>query len=470
MLGRRQMLVAAGRVAAYAIAGAVAGGCAPLRTSGKHAKGSRVAVTSVATSGSTVFGTFAPFEYLPSLLSEYHKTHPNINVEPINSLQNGSGRSPFVMEGVFGGYLGAIKAELAPLDSALKTNQFDAGSLLPGARDAFAVHGQTVGLPLAVQPCAVMWRPDVFSEAGLQTPDPNWTWADFVSVCNVLQSKIASGDLKTIQWALGPMTGQYNVAEGGKPLTQWWGASHIPGLWQAFVLGYGGEAVVNGRFALANAKVMQGLEQFVSVATRFSLPTSQVPTTPAGMQNFTERYALAFSFYVPDVGPPGPSLAPSYTKGWQFARLPRFPVRPIVTTSFLGDCLAYLPSSDAATVDFSQALTQQAADVDAGTDFLTWMYSPAAQSILTGNGFPPVMADGEAQRGFWQRMRRDIRVIGDWENFVYYADGWPNVPPPDIMDSALQNAVGDPRTLMSELMKAEQVMNNWLTSSVVASG
>lgn len=92
-------------------------------------------------------------------------------------------------------------------------------------------------------------------------------------------------------------------------------------------------------------------------------------------------------------------------------------------------------------------------------DFLIWLYSADATSLLIGGGYPPVLADPAVQRQFWTGGLPDAAVVGDWGNFRSYVDGFPALPPHEIMYNAIGQVVAGNVDVLHALGSAEAQMN-----------
>jgi multiple sugar transport system substrate-binding protein len=79
-----------------------------------------------------------------------------------------------------------IEKMYQPLDSFMARDHFDSGSYFPIALSAFAIDGKQYALPHLLNPSAVFYNKDLFSQAGLQTPSTTWTWDAYLHAAQEL--------------------------------------------------------------------------------------------------------------------------------------------------------------------------------------------------------------------------------------------------------------------------------------------
>jgi len=314
--------------------------------------------------------------------------------------------------------------DLAPLDALLRQRNFQASTLLPGTYAAFALGGRQYGLPVEQYPLAVRWRPDVFAAAGLTPPAATWDLDGFEAAATSLSAAIAAGRVAQVASVLPP--------PGDMTLLQ------DPALWVAFALGFGGTVLAGGRFAF-DAAAVTGLEHLVSLLQRFSAVQAPGGAPPA-------PYALTFdAWHAAARGGAG--------SGWAYARLPRLPARPVITTRPVGEGIYQAPHLPAAPQQLAAAVTA-----------LTWLYGEAPQALLRAAGFVPVLADPAAQQAFWQGQSPADRAVGDWQNFLPFSAGWPAIPQPAYLLSALAAAIAGQGDIRDLAAQAAQQMNAELPS------
>ena len=370
-----------------------------------------------------------------------------------------------------------------PLDAALRLPNINLPALTRGTEPALQFGGETYGLPLTQLPWGVRWRTDVFAAAGLAPPAADWTLAEFEAACTRLQEFAASGKEPSIATALGPFRAEYGMPVG--PLSTFWVGSvfEAAGLWQAFVVGFGGSATSGGRFTLTASQTVQGLRQLVDLARRFGSPASPAakgfaPTPQqqgavlSGCPSDGGNYGMWFAPYVPPLRFKTPLAPPSANCGqWQWARMPRFPAEAVIPTIVSGLGLKWqppdIPGAKSPPRAPASAVTEYAS---AAVTFVDWLYGDQAQALLRQAGFIPVSSAADVQGPFWATAAPDIRALGDYADFQDYAAGWPAVPPTDYVGQALEQALTQPGQLNALLTAAEQKLNSWLDQQGHAAG
>lgn len=293
------------------------------------------------------------------------------------------------------------------------------------------------------------WRPDAFAAAGLPDPTPEWTLHDFEAACAALQGVVAAGKVNGLASVLWPMAGaMYQIADTSDHSPEGFrGSLYFPGLWVGFARGFGGQIVDKGRFTLTDPGTVAGLGRLVHMAARYAMPPARVPKQVDGISQLMDLFALDFFPY-------DPTVISRYGERWRFVRLPRFPVDPLIPTSFTGAGLRL--GSPTPTGTPPKDLDRYVA---AAAEFLTWSYGSEAQTLLAAAGVVPVLADPATQDRFWSASAPNFRAVGDWGHFVNYAEGWTAYPPDSIMGDTLSAAVQAPATLPALLKQAEQKMN-----------
>lgn len=366
---------------------------------------------------------------LPSAKRQFSAQYPRVDLVPIRI-----GRSNGYWLDLLTGR-GSIEGNYAyaRLESALRAHNFDPSILIPGSMGVY-VHGHhTVALPFAEIPWAVLWRPQAFAAAGLRPPSPEWTFAQFRDACVALKGVAASGRVRGLKGALAPLVTDLQRTRPGRPKGYFFGALGYPGLWQGFVWGFGGTLVSNGRFRITDSGSVAGIGALVDLAREFAV--SQADALALG-------FALWFTLYRPSGTPPG----------WRWARLPRFPVRPVVPTASVAQSLAYNRHTTPAPAPNSRELL-------AAVEYLLWWYSTAATSVLIAEGPPPALANPEVQARYWRERTDGAAVVGDWQNFRDCYAGFPWVPD-KVVFAALDQVIAGSASLPSALGTAEKQMND----------
>jgi len=222
----------------------------------------------------------------------------------------------------------------------------------------------------------------------------------------------------------------------------------------AFALGYGGTVASGPRFAF-DAAALDGLSALADIARRFGAGAETVPTAAGGIAGMADQYAIAFDTWTPPSGAGSdggvPSLSSSlpslrFGKEWAWARVPRFPVPPVVTTALDGEGLTL--SGSAAPADLPPAVQA-----------LLWLFAPGAQAALRAYGLPPVRSDVNAQGGFWGMWGPSGQAVGDWRRFTPYDAGWPGPAGSAPMAQALAGAVAEPARLGALVVAAARQMS-----------
>src|SRR5690606_15584244 len=84
----------------------------------------------------------------------------------------------------------ASEGVFLPLDECLADSEpGSAGDLtdyFPGILAVNQVDGQTYGLPWIAQPVVLYYNTDLFDAAGVEYPEPGWTWDDFIEKAKAL--------------------------------------------------------------------------------------------------------------------------------------------------------------------------------------------------------------------------------------------------------------------------------------------
>ena len=384
----------------------------------------------------------------------------------------------------------------APLDAALRAANLPADALLAGSLAAFAgARGNHYAVPGYVGPWAVQYDPQVYTEAGLQQPAPDWTIDDFENDCAVIASVIAGGKLSRLRAVLPPLVGTYSVLPPpgvtykGSPGTQT-GQFRDSGLWGAFVEGFGGTVASGGRFDLTNSGAVAGLQRIVDIAARYgaSGPAQSVPRWegsavwhpatstgwgPSGAFDLTSTptYAMIFA---PTAQLRGMYGTPLEARGWQWARFPTLPVRSVVPIQVTGLTVSAVGKSGSFPAGGAPP-GAPAASLSALAQFAVWWYRQyeANPGLI---GLPaPALAAAAVQHAYWDAPGQPpgYPAVGDWQNFAVVQAGWPLVPgrspagPAPVFD-ALTQAVTQRVPISTLLPHVTQQLNDMLVATTVA--
>ena len=134
---------------------------------------------------------------LNALLDEWNADHPDIEVKPLfvnndKALQKLTvalqGGEPPDITYQYGSSLASVAAApgLVDLTDWVKTPDVDWEDFIPGAREAATVDGKVLGIPALVDNLALVYNKDLFDQAGLEYPTPDWTWDDLRTAAKAL--------------------------------------------------------------------------------------------------------------------------------------------------------------------------------------------------------------------------------------------------------------------------------------------
>ncbi len=76
--------------------------------------------------------------------------------------------------------------KLVDLTDRVQQTTFNWNDFFPGERAASTVNGKVLGIPALVDNLAVVYNKDLFKQAGVPTPTPDWTWDDLRSAAKAL--------------------------------------------------------------------------------------------------------------------------------------------------------------------------------------------------------------------------------------------------------------------------------------------
>jgi multiple sugar transport system substrate-binding protein len=85
--------------------------------------------------------------------------------------------------------------------------EFDLKDFYPQALEAFRWEGKLWGLPVTVSPQVIFYNKELFNQAGVEYPEPDWTWDAFLSKVSLLTSE----DEKQYGFLDMPLDSQYVV-------------------------------------------------------------------------------------------------------------------------------------------------------------------------------------------------------------------------------------------------------------------
>ena len=139
------------------------------------------------------------FEYnsLQALVGSYMKLHPNVHIELVyynndNALTKltvalQAARQPDITY-QYGSSMPQLATTPKVVDLTDRVQEPDFGwqDFYPGERAAATVDGRVLGVPALVDNLAIVYNKDLFDQAGLAYPSPEWTWDDFRAAARAL--------------------------------------------------------------------------------------------------------------------------------------------------------------------------------------------------------------------------------------------------------------------------------------------
>jgi sorbitol/mannitol transport system substrate-binding protein len=183
-------------LAALAVLSLVVSACAGAGGGGGSRGGKTVTIATVAN---------PQMQDIEKLSSEFKKDHPDINVKfvilPENELRDRvtqdiatqSGQYDVATIGTYEVPIWAKNGWLTKLDGDASKGDYDVNDLLPPIRDALSYEGGLYAVPFYGESSFLMYRKDLFAQAGLQMPaKPTWQQvAQFAEKLNNPAKKIA---------------------------------------------------------------------------------------------------------------------------------------------------------------------------------------------------------------------------------------------------------------------------------------
>ena len=137
-------------------------------------------------------------EELNNMIALFEESHPGITVEvetapfdeyftKLQALIAG-GEAPDVFELNYENFVSYaardVLLDLAPLAAADAT--FDADVFYPRATEAFSYNGGQFAYPATFSTVVLFYNKDLFDQAGIAYPQPNWTWREAVAAAEAL--------------------------------------------------------------------------------------------------------------------------------------------------------------------------------------------------------------------------------------------------------------------------------------------
>jgi len=106
----------------------------------------------------------------------------------------------------------AAQGVLENLDPWIKKSNYDLSDYWPALLESAMYQGSVYGLPRDVSVEVLYYRKDIFDEVGVEYPNENWTWDDFVAAAEKLTVVEPSG--RVARYALGMEGGKWQLWVG----------------------------------------------------------------------------------------------------------------------------------------------------------------------------------------------------------------------------------------------------------------
>lgn len=311
---------------------------------------------------------------------------------------------------------------LLPLDNLLHLVNYNPSSVVPDTVDAFRWNGRLYGLPAGVRTLEVAVESTVFASLPKQALQPGWT-------VNGLLSSIGPGCRATgsLPW-LGGIDFRHPIVWGG-------------------FLGRDHDLVVDDRLDLSNPTTIAGAQELINLVSALGWAGTKPGKVPPWM---SPANSSAFSLAVTGLeGSRGAYRAP-----W-----------PAVGGGHVCPGIVY-----------GLGIAAQCQHPEAALRFITWLWEPAAQALLTSQRFPPVVAAEGPWRTYfsalgattgpgWMDLGAFHNVLKGWPGGVVT---WPNssrlvsgatAPYWAAVGNALHKAVSAPNQLRNLLAQAAAETN-----------
>ena len=148
----------------------------------------------------TWWGGQGRHEYTQKLLDKYTELHPNIKFEAIPSgwdgyfdklaTQAAAGAMPDIVQMDYL-YIStyAKNDSVADLKPFIEDGTIDVTDVDEKLLSSGDINGKLAGIVAANSLLATGYNPEVLAEAGLEEPDKNWTWSDFIDMCKTVKDK-----------------------------------------------------------------------------------------------------------------------------------------------------------------------------------------------------------------------------------------------------------------------------------------
>ena len=348
------------------------------------------------------------------MISVYEKQHPGQKVSTLyvnsdNALQKVltavRGGSPPDIAYLYGSWAPNVAQipQVVNLTNVVKRPGVNWNDFWVGERDVATVNGKVIGMPALVDNLAVVYNKTLFSQAGLQPPGPNWTWAQFVA------------DAKKLTNASSKQYGTAYVTPGSEDTT--WHYEAL--LWEA-----------GGQILTADNK-------------------KAAFDSPAGLKSLTTLQKMAVTDKSMYLDPSDSAYANLFNSGkigmlvtgpWDLSGFPNVHYGVQVMPSYPGSSAGHQTISGPDNwVVFNNGATR----VSAAEKFLLWLTAPAQVkywSLHTGD-LPTRQSVGNAA-GFNQQMDSTLPEVSTFvANLANVKQSRPQIPQYPKISQVLGNMI-----------------------------
>lgn len=308
-----------------------------------------------------VFGDPAELQAFRNVVTEFRKVEPDITVTLVEasdrddliarlstSFAGGEPPDLFLINYRFFGQF-TVRGVLEPIQGRLDDSEaFDEDDFYDTALDAFRVDGELVCLPQNISSLVVYYNRDLFHAAGVEEPQPGWTWNDMVEKA-IRLTRDEDGDGNVDQYGLGVEPSLIRIAP--------------------FVWSNGGELLDDDerptRFTLDTPAAQEALRKFFELRSlHIVVPTEEEIESEDDESRFLNgRTAMVLASRRAT-----PTFRTITTFDWDVAALPRHKER------------AGILHSDA------YCLTRASKEKDAAWRFMEFALGPEGQRITAASG------------------------------------------------------------------------------------
>ncbi len=304
----------------------------------------------------TVWLSPEELEAIEQLTDMYQEDHPNVEVEWINIVGGGPYGRDKLQTMLAGGDIpdlmmlntGQFEA-LAARDQLLALDDYVAGSDLdlsiywPQAISGSSFDGKLYALPRDMSNVLVYYNKDLFDAAGVDYPNEDWTWNDFLDASQALTLDL-NDDGQIDQWGFG--------------------MGNVSWQWDGFVLGNGGQVLSDDRSTcmFGEPKALEALEFWFGLLTEHGVtpPPGALPEQ-SGVLDWFLTQSVAMGIYGPWMRPLIVSAENQFN--WDVAHPPKSPNTGERGSDVYTDQWAIAAGSELPeeTFDFVTFLTSKAA-------------------------------------------------------------------------------------------------------------